>query len=307
MDPFLWLVLLSIAMFAGSYVAGNIPLSLTLHESRLKFLSALGAGLLIGSALMVIIPEGVATVYNTGGNIAQRFGGASVVGSSVEEGSRVLLYARSVLPVTPPLDQQPVQEDKHRTVGLSLALGFAVMLCIDHMAPHAHALHISITDLHTTLPATMKQQSTASIGLILHAAADGMALGAAFATHQPNLEMLLFFAVFLHKAPAAFGLVTHLLREGRTRLAIQRHVVVFSLASPLAALISYILLWMVNGGDSDWIKHSTGVILLFSAGTFLYVAAVHGLQELGTGKRLARWQVMTVIAGMLFPMLVPVQ
>ena len=57
-------------MFFGSYFAGSAPLLMSLSEEKLQRVSVLGAGLLVGTALAVIIPEGVQTLiqaYNRSG------------------------------------------------------------------------------------------------------------------------------------------------------------------------------------------------------------------------------------------------
>ena len=46
----------------------------------------------------------------------------------------------------------------------------------------------------------------------------------------------------LHKAPASFGLVTYLLHEGLDKPRIKRHLLVFSLAAPILAIVTYLLL-----------------------------------------------------------------
>lgn len=48
----------------------------------------------------------------------------------------------------------------------------------------------------------------------MHSAADGIALGAASADGSGTLEIIVFMAIMLHKAPAAFGLASFLLSEG---------------------------------------------------------------------------------------------
>lgn len=53
--------------------------------------------------------------------------------------------------------------------------------------------------------------------MVVHAAADGVALGAAATTSHADVEIIVFLAIMLHKAPAAFGLVTFLLHEGIER------------------------------------------------------------------------------------------
>lgn len=40
---------------------------------------------------------------------------------------------------------------------------------------------------------------TATLGLVVHAAADGVALGAAATTSQADVEVVVFFAIMLHK------------------------------------------------------------------------------------------------------------
>ena len=40
---------------------------------------------------------------------------------------------------------------------------------------------------------------TTTLGLVVHAAADGIALGAAAATNQLDVEIIVFLAIMLHK------------------------------------------------------------------------------------------------------------
>ena len=53
------LIIFSIVMLIGSYGAGSAPLFIPLNEEKLHMISVLGAGLLVGVAFAVIIPEGV--------------------------------------------------------------------------------------------------------------------------------------------------------------------------------------------------------------------------------------------------------
>ncbi|VDM14738.1 unnamed protein product [Wuchereria bancrofti] len=50
-------------MFIGSFVAGLVPLAFNMSEGRTRLLSTFGAGLLVGTALSVIVPEGVEALY----------------------------------------------------------------------------------------------------------------------------------------------------------------------------------------------------------------------------------------------------
>lgn len=98
-------------------------------------------------------------------------------------------------------------------MGLSLVLGFAVMFLIDQFGPSHHRRSSTPLDPE---PAG-KSFKSAFFGLLVHAAADGIALGAASMGENSNLEMVVFFAIMLHKAPGSFGLATYLLHEGLTR------------------------------------------------------------------------------------------
>ncbi|XP_063699105.1 zinc transporter ZIP9 isoform X2 [Culicoides brevitarsis] len=124
-----------------------------------------------------------------------------------------------------------------------------------------------------------KKSATATIGLVVHAAADGVALGAAATTSHHDVEMIVFFAIMLHKAPAAFGLVSFLLHEGIDRQRIRKHLGIFSVSAPLLTLITYFCIGQEQKQTlNDF--NATGIAMLFSAGTFLYVATVHVLPEL---------------------------
>ncbi|GAB1867945.1 Zinc transporter ZIP9 [Camponotus japonicus] len=223
----LWM--LSLVMFVGSCVAGSLPLVINLSEDKLQLVSILGAGLLVGTALAVIIPEGIRALF-TGG-------------ITNEKGNL------------------------HSLIGISLVLGFVFMLLIDQCSARKSG--------------GRQKSITATLGLIVHAAVDGVALGAAATTSQADVEVIVFFAIMLHKAPAAFGLVSFLLHEGVDRKKISRHLLIFSLAAPCLALVTYFGIGK-EGKETLSSVNATGLAMLFSAGTFLYVATVHVLPELMT-------------------------
>lgn len=161
-------------------------------------------------------------------------------------------------------------EDFSKTIGLSLVLGFVFMMLVDQ---------ISSRHTHNTDIKDAKKNSTATIGLVVHAAADGIALGAAAKTSHQDVEMIVFLAIMLHKAPAAFGLVSFLLHEGIDRQRIRKHLGIFSISAPLLTLITYFGIGQEQKETLNSVN-ATAVAMLFSAGTFLYVATVHVLPEL---------------------------
>ena len=118
-------------------------------------------------------------------------------------------------------------------------------------------------------------------GLSLHAATDGIAIGAASATGDFALTMTVLLAVLIHKGPAAFSLGVFSMHERENRKDSIRDVVIFALATPVMIIISGIAL---EGLET----HMIGLAMLFSAGTFLYVATVDTLPDIHnpeTGKK----------------------
>uniref|UniRef100_A0A8C3A9D2 Zinc transporter ZIP9 n=1 Tax=Cyclopterus lumpus TaxID=8103 RepID=A0A8C3A9D2_CYCLU len=239
MDDFSSISLLSLAMLVGCYVAGTIPLAVNFSEEKLKLITVLGAGLLCGTALAVIIPEGV------------------------------------------------------------------------------HALYEDILEVLDPESARVTSKITTTLGLVVHAAADGVALGAAASTSQTSVQLIVFVAIMLHKAPAAFGLVSFLMHAGLERNRIRKHLLVFALAAPVLAMLTFLGLSQ-NSKEALSDFNATGVAMLFSAGTFLYVATVHVLPEVGGGghshappggnggKGLSKVEVGALVLGCLIPLVLSV-
>ncbi|KAF9426857.1 hypothetical protein BGZ94_005904 [Podila epigama] len=448
MDPFFSLILLCIAMLVASFLAGNVPLSFHLSEDRLKLISNFGTGLLVGTALVVIIPEGVETLYKVphsppaAGNNLQHNGpikrSVSTSDSlaipktflasnsllkkrelvatteadhpslilekfqqeaNIENGSfeRNMLMTRqdkdtfvtgshsSSSPVTnsaplvkrqdggeggdinqtpgdgnadgnaggtdgTPKDtadqdesnndgheegEEEEEDDTHKYIGLALLSGFILMFLIDQMGPthaHSHNNHVSVadfTELHNLqlddsnirmpsavgggLGGVKRRGNPITIGLVVHAAADGIALGAS--ASRPELRFIVFIAIMLHKAPAAFGLSTVLLQHGFSRRQTRQQVAIFSLAAPIGAILTFI-----GQSEAASLLWWTGILLLFSGGTFLYVA-MHVMSEMNNSERsnggynvggadatkgLAIVDVLCVIGGMIVPLILSV-
>lgn len=76
--------------------------------------------------------------------------------------------------------------------------------------------NIQVSTSRTILDDAVEDPKGASafIGLIVHAAVDGVALGAAVAEGDASLGAIVFLAIMLHKAPSSFGLATYLLHHG---------------------------------------------------------------------------------------------
>lgn len=243
-------------MFLGCFILGFIPLLFTLSQRSLKFISILGAGLLCGTALAITIPEGVDL-------LEEALGGGDPT------------------PVTASSD---LNETTHNTtstdtassskfvIGIALTFGFLLMFIVDQIGSY-------FSTQGKTACLSNSTGLTATLGLTIHAAADGFALGAAVATAKVTVQVIIFLAVILHKAPASFGLVSYLMHTGLQKKYIQGHLLAFSAAAPIVAIATYFILH-ASGSSSVNQNSTTGIGMLFSGGTFLYVATVHVLPEI---------------------------
>ncbi|GMR59791.1 hypothetical protein PMAYCL1PPCAC_29986, partial [Pristionchus mayeri] len=335
-----FLLVLSAAMFFGSYFAGQIPLVMNLSESRLRTITIFGAGLLVGTALSVIVPEGVEAVYAAQRDFVHSSHGdlhhlSHETKSLLEEEQKGAPEAVRLIPkdanlnegLAPPnsaeakiakrdaggekrIKRAAMREEEehhhkhdkegtdhetegeshphshshgnvHSTIGYSLVSGFIFMLLVDQIG--------SSTINKGERSGRIRMSVSATIGLVVHAAADGIALGAASAINKSSVQMIVFLAIILHKAPSSFGLVSFLLMEGLDKARVRKHLLIFALAAPIGALVTFfVLVTYANDASASSSMRTTGVLMLFSAGTFLYVATVHVLPELtqqGSGPR----------------------
>lgn len=303
MDDFISISLLSLSMLVGCYVAGIIPLAVNFSEERLKLVTVLGAGLLCGTALAVIVPEGVHALYE---DILE---GKHHQGSETQ--NVIASDKAAEVPVAHEHEHSHDHTQLHAYIGVSLVLGFVFMLLVDQIG----SSHVHATD-DPEAARSSNSKITTTLGLVVHAAADGVALGAAASTSQTSVQLIVFVAIMLHKAPAAFGLVSFLMHAGLERNRIRKHLLVFALAAPVMSMVTFLGL-SKSSKEALSEVNATGVAMLFSAGTFLYVATVHVLPEVGGmghghrpdpagGKGLSRLEVAALVLGCLIPLILSV-
>ncbi|KAJ5666748.1 hypothetical protein N7462_011157 [Penicillium macrosclerotiorum] len=307
-------------------------------------------GVLVGTSLIVIIPEGIETLYSAssvsrkslstrtthfelqpqGATIPElnERGDTSIAPSDTPVAflsldseqiaprpGQGLVSDESHLRVTRNEDatseKQKEEADEegspHAWIGIALISGFVLMYLIDKVPELAspskterQPYHISLDNLGSGLRRNSSPMRNGGLldagnsssrrghsfatttGLVIHAAADGIALGAS--SSDTGLSFIIFLAIMVHKAPASFGLTSILLKQGLSSRTARAHLLVFSLAAPVGALATFLFAHMVgsSGGDEAGSQWRTGMLLLFSGGTFLYVA-MHTMQENGPG------------------------
>lgn len=113
LTPLVVLILQCAGMAAGTFACGIVPLYLSLSKTKLRVLEVLGAGLLVGASMTVVLPEGVNALYDT------------------SKSSEHVHHVRD-LPIGPDgtLSRRTVREhvyDPESTVGMTLLAGFLVM------------------------------------------------------------------------------------------------------------------------------------------------------------------------------------
>ncbi len=340
-------------------IGGLMPIFSKVKDdpARLKTLSGIAAGIIIASALMVVIPEGYELAsgeeHESHEDDAKIAGSIALVMLEVEHGDINETQAieeiedlvgghdahttdehsdehaeeedgeesisQSVLHVIEEVEEgeinastgleeietiitahshdESAHDDEHTNellLGGAILAGFLLMLILEGSGI-GHAVHEEHHDHDHAHGHEHVHHGNGGwmlvFGLSLHAATDGVAIGAAAATGSIAVTATVAFAVLIHKAPAAFSLGVFSLHERTNRNDSIRDVVVFSLATPLMMLVAFYAL-------SDLETHLIGLAMLFSAGTFLYVATVDTLPDIHnpeTGRKAMLYVLLGVI------------
>lgn len=337
------LIVFAIATLIIGLVCGLVPIFSGIKDDkkRLKQLTGIAAGIIIASAMLVVIPEGYELAMTDehgaddtlAGSVAlvilevdhgdinattgieeiegligghgehshegeedhdEHDSGASLsdsIGAVIEEVEDGDINATTGIGEIEELisahSHEEESHDDHASgilMGAAIIAGFLLMFILEgsgighavheehheheHSHGHGHVHHAAAGGLLV-------------FGLTLHAATDGVAIGAAAATGDFALTITVLLAVLIHKGPAAFSLGVFSTHEREERKDSVRDVVIFSLATPVMIIIAGLAL-------AELEIHMIGLAMLFSAGTFLYVATVDTLPDVHnpeTGKK----------------------
>ena len=211
------------------------------NQETLRRITGIASGILLASALLVVIPEGfeLATGEHEESGEEEEGVGNLLIGGAVLAGFLMMLILEGSG------IGHAVHEEHH-----------------DHHDEHGHE-HVH----HRNSPWIIV------LGLSLHSAADGLAIGSAAAGSTEAVTALVALAVLIHKVPAAFSLGVFSMHERENRNDSVRDIVMFSLATPVMILVSF---YTLQGMD----EHLIALAMLFAAGTFLYVATVDTLPDI---------------------------
>ncbi|MBR80070.1 MAG: hypothetical protein CMA88_04740 [Euryarchaeota archaeon] len=184
-------------------------------------------------------------------------------------------------------------------IGAAVLAGFVMMLVLEgsgmghavHEEHHEHESEHGHEHVHHRVAPLLLV-----LGLSLHSAADGLAIGSAAAGASEAVTAAVALAVLIHKVPAAFSLGVFSMHEREDRNDSIRDVVLFSMATPLMIVVSF---YALEGLD----EHLIAFAMLFSGGTFLYVAAVDTLPDIHNPET-GRDAMVNVLIGVLLMVII---
>jgi len=329
-------VVMSALLGVAAFGIGNLPLFFTFSKSRIQYLSTLGTGLLLGASLGVVIPEGIETITKDSSNGEVP---TSTIALCLLAGFAFMMIVEQFLSGhdhehghgSPATDDGSLEHLYDNGISPDSSLNYSGDAAPKPVEVEDYDVQLEDLDRGGTevwgegsteeLKALAKRKAyPLTLGLVIHSLADGLALGASAlplsgsegtgaSASSTGLSIVVFFALIIHKAPTALALSMSLLSSSLSRSECRKHIAFFSLSTPLGALASYGILSTVGTGGS-W----TGIALLISGGTFLYVATVlqplshsedasHG-SALPSANLGEKTRALLVISGMFIPFLI---
>lgn len=243
-------IVMAIVTFGVSY----LPLAVKeLSQERINIISLCSVGILVSATLCIILPESIETITSSDSSNS--------------------IY-----------------------IGYSLLIGFVIMFAIDSVSKSlANEPPLQNQWEEPVIPMNSKRQqiktifqTSLTLALILHGLIDGIALGSAL--KNEDVSFVVAAIIIIHKLPTCFSLCCLLLKQGLEKSVIKLHLGVFALTTPISALLTWLVLSMINSDD-----FLIGVLLLFSSGNFIYIIT-HLLSD-----DIDLNQLIYVFAGMLIP------
>ena len=241
-------------------IGGLFPIFSKIKENpeTLRRITGISSGILLASALLVVVPEGFELATGEHEEHEEEGHEEEEAGHEEEEAGH------------------EEEELGNLLIGGAILAGFLMMLILEGSGI-GHAIHEEHHDHHDEHGHEHVHHMTTPwllvLGLSMHSAADGLAIGSAAAGTSEAVTALVAMAVLIHKVPAAFSLGVFSMHEREDRNDSIRDVVLFSLATPVMIMISFYALEGLDG-------HLIALAMLFAAGTFLYVATVDTLPDI---------------------------
>jgi zinc and cadmium transporter len=151
----------------------------------------------------------------------------------------------------------------NESVGWPILGGFLLIFVMERFV-FVHACEEHECDIH-------HMGMPAFLGISLHSLLDGVALGAGLLL--PQLGSVVLLAVIIHKMPDSISISSILLAAGWQRRRVATLNLLFSLTTPVGALLAY---WFFRALSPENVAIAIGV----SAGTFLAIATADILPQI---------------------------
>jgi len=240
MSPTAWLVGYCVLALLAALAGGSLPALLRLTHARLQVAVSFVAGLMLGLALVGLLPHAIEQSASIRLTLLWLLGG--FVGMFLLQ--RFLpFHHHDVIEGNPP---EP--------------------------CGHTHSL--------AEQSARSLNWVGVALGMSLHSVLDGLAMAAAVAvgvqTGHSALGLGAALAVILHKPFGAMAITTLMLAGRASRKTLRLVNLAFALVTPLGALIFFLGADHLTRSHSSWL----GAALAFCAGTFLCIACADLLPEL---------------------------
>lgn len=164
-----------------------------------------------------------------------------------------------------------------------VVLGILTIFLFEKFLKWYHCHDRDVCDYHTF-------SGTVIFGDTLHNFLDGITIAFSFAIGVP-VGIATTIAIFFHEVPQEIGDFGVLLHAGYTRAKVFLYNLLAALATPLGAILGYLLLPVI----SQWMVY----FLSFTAGTFIYIAASDLIPEVRHQSKAGEFKhVFMIIAGL---------
>jgi len=188
---------------------------------------------------------------------------------------------------------ESIHESEHEGVDLmtvmyAILIGFLLIFIIDFLFKQFKSSGCDCKDCQDSHSHTVTSLS-AFVGLSIHACFDGLALATAFLVGEEVGAMMLI-AICIHKAAEVFSLSSTFMLSNNKKQA-GAYMTAFCLVTPLAGIISYLLL---EGFESEFM----GIAFAFSAGIFMFVTMMDIIPEAFHRKKLNSKSIILFLFGL---------
>jgi len=342
------LILLTFIMFVLTLAFGMLPIKCQLGSFYNNLIATFAAGLLLGTACIVILPEGLEMLLHGLESHDDHDDHEEEEEHHEDEDHEEEEH-----------HEEEHHEDEHgeeelngMLVGLAILAGIVFMLLVHRLGPkHSHghghadghatdqdqgeqpvsvdasdnpkgdkgeirAMEIEAAGGNEEISIVLRGNSTekkqtisaVTLGLLMHAMFDGVALGIVTAGEEDSkITWVVFGALMGHKGTEAISLTVILLTQNLSSWAIFLNVLLFSASAPLMALVTFFIL-EAGTESSEHAGDTLGYFMLFAGGTFLGVVFEHILPELKMSHlgNMTLVQILVFVIGAVIPTALPV-